>query len=128
MGFAAGRAEPADEALGDDADDVAGEDVGKNADVEQARNGADGRAGVQCGEDLVPGHGGLQGHAGRVGIAYFTNKDDVRILPQHGAHAVGEIEAGGIGNGRLPDHRHRVLDRILQRHDVDAFGVDVAED
>ncbi len=96
VGLLAVVAQPAHQALGDDADDVAGHDVGQDADVEQARDGADGRVGVQRRIDLVAGHRGAEGHFGGFGVADFADQDDVRILAHHRADAVGEIELGGL--------------------------------
>ncbi len=121
------RAQAAHQPLRDDADDVAGHDVRQDADVEQARDHADRRVGVQRRVHLVAGHGGAKRHFGGVGVADLADQDDVRVLAHHRAHAVGEVELGGFGHRGLADHGHRILDRILEGHDVDALGIDVVE-
>jgi hypothetical protein len=76
---------------------------------------------------LVAGHGGAEGHFRGVGVADFADQDDVRVLAHHRADAVGEIELGRFRHRGLADHRHRILDRIFEGHDVHALFVDVVE-
>jgi len=121
------RADPAHEALRDHADDVAGHEVGKHAQIHEARNGADGGVGVQRRVDLVSGHRRAEGHLGRLLVANLAHQDDVRVLPHHRADAGGEVELHHFVHRGLPDHRHRVFDRILEGHDVDALGVHEVE-
>jgi hypothetical protein len=90
--LAAGGAQPAHQALGEDAAQVAGEQFGADADLVQARQRAEDRVGVQGGEHLVAGERGAQGHGRGVGVADLADQDHVRVLAQQRAHAVGEVE------------------------------------
>ena len=125
--FALGT-EFAHQALGDNADDVARDDVGQYADIEQAWNRSDSRVGMQGGIHLVAGHGGAESHFCRIAIADFADQNDVRVLPHHGSDAVGKIHLRRLVDRGLADHVHGIFDWILQRHDVDAFGIDVIQD
>ncbi|MPN51113.1 hypothetical protein SDC9_198755 [bioreactor metagenome] len=121
------RTQFAYQTLRNDADDVAGQDAGLDADVHQARKHAERGVGVQGGEHLVAGHGGAEGHLGGILVADFADQDDVGILPHDRTDAVGEIELGGLGDRCLADHGHRVFDRVLKCHDMDALAVDVIQ-
>ena len=94
----------------------------------QARDGVNGGVGVQRGIHLMAGHGGAQGHACGVLITDFADQDDVGILPQQGAHAIGKIELDGFGQRGLAYARQGVFNRVFQRHDVDFGGVQPIED
>ena len=83
---------------------------------------------MQGGVDLVAGHRGPEGHRGGVRIADLADQDDVRVLPHEAPHTVGEVELDGLVHRRLADPGHRVLDRILEGHDVDRLAVEVGED
>ena len=52
-------------------------------------------------------------------VADLANHDDVGVLPQQRAQTGGELHAGRRVHGDLHDPRDRVLDRILDRRDVD---------
>ena len=126
--FPARRAEPAHEPLGDDPDDVSGEHAGGDSDVEEPGDRADRGVRVQGGVDLVAGHRGPEGHGGGVRVADLADQDDVRILPHEAPHPVGEVELDRFVDRGLADPGHRVLDRILERHDVDRLAVEVGQD
>ena len=83
VGFLAVGAQHAHQALRDDADDIAGDDVGQDADVEQPRKRAERRIGVQRGKHLVAGHGGAESHLRGVLVAHLADQDDVGVLPHH---------------------------------------------
>ena len=116
-------AQRAHQPLGDDPDDVAGDDVGQDADVEQSRKCTQRRIGVQRGEHLVTGHRRPECHLGGLAVAHFAHQDDVRVLAHDGTDAVGEIELDRVAHRGLPDQRDRILDRIFEGHDVDPFDV-----
>ena len=82
---------------------------------------------MQGGEHLMAGERGAQGHGGGVGVADLADQDHVGVLAQQRAHAVGEVEPRGLADLGLADQGERVLDRVLQGHDVDRLGVEVAE-
>ena len=125
--LAAVHAHTPHQALGHDTDDVARHHLGRNAQVLDTLKAAQRRVGVQRGEHLVARHGGAEGHFGGVLVAHLAHQDDVRILAHERAHAVGKVDLAAVRDGGLPDTRDGVLDRVLQRHDVDAFVVHVAE-
>ena len=128
VGFTAVHAYAAHQALCDHANNVSRHDVRQHTQILQARNGADGGIGMQRGIHLMAGHRGAECHFCRFLIANLTDQNDIRILPHHGANATGEIEFGDFIDRRLANHRHRIFDRIFQRHDIDGFGVDVIQD
>ena len=75
----------------------------------------------------MAGHGGAYGHGRSVFVANLSHQDNIRVLAQYRADAVGETEPGrGIGR-RLPDHGSGVFDRVFQGHDIDGFAVQVLE-
>ena len=68
-----------------DADDVSGNDVRLNADIEQTRKNAQRRIGVQCREYLMSRHRSPECHFGGILVAHLADQNDVRILP-HDRH------------------------------------------
>src|SRR5258706_11794271 len=127
IGFLAEGAEHPDQSLRDDSDNVAGHDVGRDADVQQSRKSAERRIGMKGREYLMAGHGGAKRHFRRFAIAYFADQDDVRILTHDRADTIGKIYLRHLRYGSLPHHRHRIFDRIFQRHDVHGFDVELGE-
>src|SRR6185369_451187 len=79
------RAQPAYEALRDDAFHRGGDLVARRADVDEARDGARGIVGVKSGEDEVSGERRLDRDLRRLAIANLPDEDDVRILAHDGA-------------------------------------------
>src|SRR3989475_3105907 len=120
-------AQSANQALRDDAYDVAGEDVRDDADVEKPGNRAGGRIGVEGRIDLVSRHRRAERHGGRVLVANLADQDDIGVLSHERADAVAEIHLGGFVDRGLADQGHGIFDRILQGHDVEAVVVDVIE-
>ncbi len=117
--LAAGGAEFSHEALGDDGAERGGEQVGFDAHVDQADDGAGGVVGVQRGEHEVAGEGGLDGDAGGFGVADFADHDDVGILPEQGAEGGGEGEADLLIDLELVDAGEVEFDGIFDGADVD---------
>ena len=76
-------AQTPDQALGDDADNIAGHHVGQYANIEQAGDGTKRRVGVQRGVYLMPGHRRPEGHFCGFGIAHLADQNNVRILAHH---------------------------------------------
>ena len=75
----------------------------------------------------MAGHGGAYGHGRSVFVANLSYQDNIRVLAQYRADAIGETEPGrGIGRS-LPDHGSGVFDRVFQGHDIDGFAVQVLE-
>ncbi len=83
--LAAIRANAAHQALGDDAFEGGGDNIGLETEIEQPGNGGDGRVSVQGRIDQVAGQRGVKGNLGGVEVADFTEQDDVRVLPKQGA-------------------------------------------
>ena len=76
----------------------------------------------------MAGHRGAEGHRGGVRVADLTDQDDVRVLPHEAPHAVREVELDRFVHRGLADPGHRILDRVLEGHDVDSLVVEVSED
>ena len=127
IGLPAMLEEPSDQALRDYADDIAGENVRDDSDVEKARNGSYGGIGVQGRVDLVARHRRSERHGRRVLVANLAHQDDVGVLPHERADAVAEVHLRRLVHRSLADQGHRIFDRILQGHDVEAVVVDVVE-
>jgi hypothetical protein len=77
-----------------------------------------GVGGVQRRQDQVAGQGGLHGDASRLGVADLADEDDVGVLAEDRAEAVGEGDAGLLVDLDLVDRGEDVLHRVLDRHDV----------
>ncbi len=83
---------------------------------------------MQGREDEVSGQGGLDGQVSRFAIADLTDHDDVGVLAEQGAQAVGEGHAGdGIDLGLVGTY-DVVFNRVLDRRNIDVRGVERAED
>ena len=97
----------------------AGDQERLDAHVEQPRDGAGGVVGVQRAEDQVAGQRGLDGDLGRLQVADFADQDDVGVVPQDGPQARGEGQADLAVDLDLVDAVQVVLDRVLDRQDLD---------
>ena len=75
----------------------------------------------------MAGHRGPEGHLRRLRVANFADQDDVGVLPQQASHTAGERQAGGLVDRGLTNPPHRVLDRVLQGHDVDRLGIEMIQ-
>ena len=101
--------------------------------VRVARDRALGVAGVQGGEDEVPGLSHAEGHLGRVAVADLADENDVGVLPQPVFQTVGEgvhVEADlALGDDRMGQFGKQVFDRLLDRDDpVAAFSIEEVDD
>ena len=125
-----GREKPAAEArqelLGNDADELGGEQVERAGgfgfqQVGEAVEGFHHAAAVQGGDDEVAGLGGVERGDGGFRIADFTDEEDVRTLAQRGAQAGGEA-VRVLADLPLGEKRKlvfkQIFDRVLQRDDV----------
>ncbi len=86
--------------------------------------------GVHGGDDQVTGHARLHRDARGVEVADLPDHDDVRVLAQHRAQALGEGEALGLLDLRLVDVGEVELDGVFQGVDrgaVRAVLQDVAQ-
>ena len=78
-------AQAADEPLGHDAFDRAGDEERLDAHIDQPREGAGGVVGVQRAEHQVAGERRLNGVFGRFQIADFADEHDVGVVTQNAA-------------------------------------------
>ena len=108
----------ADEALGEEGFHDRGEQERLDAHVDQSRDAADGVVGVQGAEDKVAGHGRADRDLGGLDVANFADHDDVRVLAQDVAQAVGEGEADLRFHVDLRDAGEAIFDRFLDRDDA----------
>ncbi len=106
---------------------VAPDEIGFDADVVEAGDGAGGVVGVQGAEHQVSGQGGLRGDPGSVGIADFTDHHDVRVLPQQRPQGVCEGEPSLVVYLELIDAAQDIFNRILDGADVDVVAVEFLE-
>ena len=120
-------AEPAGQALGDDAVEGAADEEGLDAHLDQTGGGRGGVVGVQGGEHEVPGEGGLDGDGRRLPVADLTQKDDVRVRAQDGAQGHGEVQPRLDVDLHLVDSGQPVLDGVLDRDDVLGHVVDCVQ-
>jgi hypothetical protein len=120
-------ADLADQALGKNADDGAGDEIGFNAKIQQPRNGTRRIVGVEGTEDEVPSQRALDGHDGGLAVADFAEHDDVGVLTKNAPQAAGEGHALTIGDLRLADAFEFVLDRVFNRENVPLTVVDLLE-
>ena len=108
--------------------DDGGEQERLDVHVEQTRDAADGVVRVQRAEDEVTGHGRANGDFGRFEVANFADHDDVRVLPQNVAQALGESEIDLRFHVDLRDARQPIFDRLFDRDDAALHRVDAAEE
>ena len=120
-------ADPPHQPLGDDAPQGARNQIGLHADVQQAVDGGGGVAGVDGGEDQVAGDGGPHGDAGGLAVPDLAHGDDVRVLAEDGAQALGEGHARLLVDLHLADAVQVVLHRVLQGDQIHLLGVELAE-
>ncbi|MPN29258.1 hypothetical protein SDC9_176709 [bioreactor metagenome] len=117
----------AHQALGDDALQRAGNEVGLHPQVHQPVDGGKGVVCVNGGEHQVARHGGAQGDLGGFAVADFADGHNVRVLPQHGPQAGGEGKAGFFVDLHLVDPVDVVFHRVLQGDKVHRFGVQLPD-
>ena len=98
-----------------------------DAHVAQARDGAGGAVGVHGGQRKAARERELERDFRRFGIADLADHHDVRIIAQDGAQCGGEGQADLVVHRRLADPVETILDRVFQRHDVDAARVQHGE-
>ena len=128
VGLFASGADPADQSLGDDALEGAGDQIGLDADVQEPLDGAGSIVGVDGRQDDVAGDGGPHGDLGGLAVADLTDGDDVGVLAQDGAQAAGKGHACLFIDLDLVDTVHIVFDGILQSHQVDLAGIELIDD
>ena len=69
-------------------------------------------------EDDVPCQGGPHGDARRLAIADFADDEDIRVLAQNGAQAVGKGHIHLLVDLHLIDPRNIIFHRVLQRYNI----------
>ena len=96
--------------------------------MSRKRCSADDRVGrVERRQDEVAGERGLDRDARGLDVTDLTDEDRVGVLAQDRAQPAGEGDAGLLVDLDLVDRREDVLDRVLDRHDVDLFAVDLRQ-
>ena len=76
---------------------------------------------------MWPGHRGLERDLGRLLVAHLADEDHVGVLAQDRPQHAGERQAGLRVDLDLVDARQLVLDRVLDRDDVDLGAVVLGE-
>ena len=71
----------------------------------------------------MAGQGRLRGYGGGFQVPDFAHQDDVRVLAQERAQGRRESYAGKRVDLHLVDAGQPVLNRVLDRHDVDVLAV-----
>ena len=126
-GADAGGADAAEEALGEDSQERAGDEVGFDADVEQAGDCTGGVVGVEGGEDEVACEGCLDGELCGFGIADFADEDDIGVLAEQRAETCGEGDIAFDIDLHLGDAVHVVFDGVFDGHDIAGGAVNATK-
>ncbi|MNR99701.1 hypothetical protein D3C72_309410 [compost metagenome] len=104
-----------------------GQQIVFNPQVQQTRDGGEGRIGVDGRDDHVARQCGLDGDSRRFGVADFADHDDVGVLTQDGAQTSGEGQAY-LGAHAYLNHAGQVqFDRVLDRDDLALAVVQVGQ-
>ena len=98
-------ADTADQALGADEVQRAGDQERLDAHVHQTVDRARGIVGVQRRQHEVAGQRGLDRDLGGFEVADFADQDGVRVLTQEAAKGGGEVEADALAHLHLVDAR-----------------------
>ena len=69
----------------------------------------------------------MNGHLGGFEVAHLADQYDVRVLTHDRAKGAGECQTDFRHYLYLADAWHLVLDRVLDGHDVDLFGIEFSE-
>ena len=78
------------------------QDIGLDAECQQAEDRTDGVGGADAAEHQIAGQRGAGGKSGDVGLGRVRECDDVAVLRQGGAQRVGSVRARGpVGAGSL---------------------------
>ena len=117
----------ADQALGHDAGQGIGCQVGRDAHIGQADHGLDGARRMESTEDDVPCQGGPHGDARRLAIADFADDEDIRVLAQQGPQAVLEHHAPFGLDLALGNALHEDFHRVFQGRNADRVVLDLVD-
>ena len=117
--LAAAVAEAARETLGDDGLERRSDEERLDADLGETGDGARRVVGVQGREHEVAGQRRLDRDLRGLVVADLTDQHDIRVGSQDRPQRAGEREAGLRVHLHLVDAGHAVLDRVLDRDDVD---------
>ena len=98
------------------------DEITRNAQFDQAGNGAGRIVRMQRGKHQVSGQRRLNRHIGCFQITNLPHHDDVGILPHQRAHAFGKTEIELRLHLRLVERRLDHFDRILDRGHIHLFG------
>jgi hypothetical protein len=112
-------AEPAHEPLREHRDERARDEERLDAHVGEPRERRRRVVRVDRREDEVAGERGLHRVVGRLLVADLADEDDVGVLAEVGAQRRGEGQIDLRVHLRLPDATELVLDRVLDREDVE---------
>src|SRR5690606_606833 len=115
------------ETLGDDAVDRRADEEWLDVHLDQTRDRRRRVVRVQRREHEVTGEGRLDRDLGRLLVADLTEQDHVRVGTQDRAQRRGAGEAGLDVHLHLVDAGDAVLDRVLDRDDVDLGTRDLVE-
>ena len=127
VGFLAVGADLADQPLGDDTPEGAGNQVGLHADILQTVDDGNGIVGVVGGQHQVAGNGRPDGDLGRLSVPDLAYGDDIRVLTEDGPKSGGKGHAGLLVDLALVDTGDIVLHRVLQGHDVGFLAAQLPE-
>src|SRR5205085_10637031 len=106
-------ADPSHEPLRENALERANEQILRDAEVHEPRNGSDRVIGVERREYQMSRHGGLDCDLRRLHVTHLADHDHIRILPQNGAQCAGECDAGRMLHWHLRDVLDLVFDGVL---------------
>ena len=120
-------AQPAGQALREDAVERGADEERFDAHLDQAGDRRRRVVGVQGREHEVPGERGLDAELRGGAVADLADQHDVGVGAQDRRQDRREVEAGLVVDLHLVDAREPVLDRVLDGDDVDLGLADLGE-
>ena len=123
----AGRAKLSDQTLRHHARDRRGEQIAFQPDVDQARDRGNRAVGVQGREHQMAGQRRLDGDARGFEVADFADHDDVGVLAQDRAQRHRKVETDLRLDLDLVDPGELVLDRILDREQLQFGPIEILQ-
>lgn len=98
-----------------------------NSQIKEAEDRADGVFRMNCGVHEMTSHGGLHRNSCSFNIADLADKDDVRILPEHGTQNTVKRRPLAMVDRNLRTSLKVVLDWILDGDRIALFDIDFTQ-
>gem|GEM_PF-6571332 len=120
-------AELTSESLVDDELETRDDEEWIDPEVDETLEGIDRRVGMDGREYKMSSDRRLNREVGRIGVANFSDHDNIRILTQETPESIGEIESDLRIDLTMIGSLDAVLDWILEGGDVFFFGIEIGE-